>query len=87
MRLLRKSELPFFAFWENCLASVFPSTKQHIQAAFTKISTRASIAKEKGLEPLAMKILLQVPSADPDKIAKIFENLRSYRTENRTYEL
>ena len=37
-----------------------------------KRRTRASIAKEKGLEPLAMKILLQVPSADPDKIAKEF---------------
>ena len=37
-----------------------------------KRRTRASIAKEKGLEPLAMKILLQVPSADPDKLAKGF---------------
>ena len=37
-----------------------------------KRRTRASIAKEKGLEPLAMKILLQVPSADPNKLAKEF---------------
>lgn len=37
-----------------------------------KRRTRALIAKEKGLEPLAMKILLQVPSADPDKLAKGF---------------
>lgn len=37
-----------------------------------KRRTRASVAKEKGLEPLAMKILLQVPSAEPSKLAKAF---------------
>ena len=35
-----------------------------------KRRTRASIAREKGLEPLAEKILLQVPSADPAELAK-----------------
>ncbi len=35
-----------------------------------KRRTRASIAREKGLEPLADKIMLQVPSADPVKMAE-----------------
>lgn len=37
-----------------------------------KRRTRASMAKEKGLEPLAMKILLQVPSAEPSHLASAF---------------
>ncbi|MGN1030141.1 MAG: Tex family protein [Butyricicoccaceae bacterium] len=37
-----------------------------------KRRTRATVAKEKGLEPLAMKILLQVPSAQPSVLAQAF---------------
>ncbi len=34
-----------------------------------KRRTRATIAKEKGLEPLAAKILMQLPGADPETLA------------------
>lgn len=34
-----------------------------------KRRTRATVAKEKGLEPLAMKILMQLPTADPKTLA------------------
>lgn len=37
-----------------------------------KRRTRASIAKEKGLEPLAMQILLQQANFDPEKAAETF---------------
>lgn len=35
-----------------------------------KRRTRATVAKEKGLEPLAMKILMQLPSVTPENLAK-----------------
>ncbi len=35
-----------------------------------KRRTRATIAKEKGLEPLAMKLLMQLPKAQPETLAK-----------------
>lgn len=37
-----------------------------------KRKTKASIAKEKGLEPLASKILFQLPNYEPEQLAKEF---------------
>ena len=39
-----------------------------------KRTTRASIAKEKGLMPLAAKLLMQEPAADPVKLAEKYVN-------------
>ena len=39
-----------------------------------KRTTRASIAKEKGLMPLAAKLLMQEPAADPIKLAEKYVN-------------
>ena len=37
-----------------------------------KRRTRASVARERGLEPLAAQILLQLPDADPEQLATAY---------------